>query len=112
MEVTNPSQYYYVGREVCNRCPVWDVCLEKGMDEVWGMWGGLTPNERKAINDPSNPHLQPHGTIPRFRQGCNCDLCQDAAYVELKPIDTLFIPYSDEVFVISEVKDSIQRLVE
>lgn len=90
---------------------MWDVCLEDGMDETWGMWGGLTPNERKAINDPNSAHLQPHGTIPRFRQGCNCDACQDAAYAPLNPIDTLFIPDSDEDFVVSEVKDSIQHLL-
>lgn len=76
------------------------------------MWGGLTPNERKAINDPNSQHLQPHGTIARYRQGCDCDICQDGAYVTLKPVDTLFIPDSDEELVISEVKDSIIRVLE
>lgn len=111
MDANNPSQYYSVGKAICDRCPVWDMCLEQGMKEVWGMWGGLTPQERKAIDDPKSPHLRDHGTIQRFRQGCSCDVCMDVAYVQLTPINSLFIPFSDEELVIDEVKESILRVL-
>lgn len=38
-------------REVCARCPVRDACLEWAMDAgvEYGVWGGLTGHERKAL---------------------------------------------------------------
>jgi WhiB family redox-sensing transcriptional regulator len=33
-------------RVVCNACPVRQACLEAGMDERYGVWGGLTERER------------------------------------------------------------------
>jgi WhiB family redox-sensing transcriptional regulator len=37
--------------KICDACPVKEVCLEYalGNDEVWGIWGGLTPNQRKRL---------------------------------------------------------------
>jgi len=42
---------YNMAREVCDRCPVRYECLQDALDrdEQWGMYGGLTPNERKAL---------------------------------------------------------------
>jgi hypothetical protein len=63
-----PDNYYAIGREVCHRCPVWDKCLDAGIDEKWGMWGGLTPQERTVIvttrcSDCIDGHNQPTNKI-------------------------------------------------
>lgn len=75
-----PEAYYSIGRELCHRCPVWEECLETGKNEVWGMWGGLTPNERavrfSSFSKPSA--VRPHGSWMRYRQGCACSDCVDA----------------------------------
>jgi hypothetical protein len=34
---------------MCEECPVVSFCLEIGIDEKWGMWGGLDPIERKDL---------------------------------------------------------------
>lgn len=36
-------------KAICARCPVSEECLEFGMDERAGIWGGTTPDERKAL---------------------------------------------------------------
>lgn len=36
-------------RKMCNACPVQAPCLQLGMGEPEGMFGGLTPNERSAL---------------------------------------------------------------
>ena len=33
-------------RLYCDRCPVLYQCREAGIDERYGVWGGLTPTER------------------------------------------------------------------
>jgi WhiB family redox-sensing transcriptional regulator len=40
-----------VARRVCHRCPVRTECLAHALlnDEREGIWGGTTPNQRKAI---------------------------------------------------------------
>jgi WhiB family redox-sensing transcriptional regulator len=37
--------------KICDACPVKLLCLEYalGNEEVWGIWGGLTPNQRKRL---------------------------------------------------------------
>lgn len=34
---------------ICNRCPVREACLDEAMNrnESFGIWGGLTPGERR-----------------------------------------------------------------
>lgn len=34
---------------VCAACPVTGTCLEVGLFEPWGVWGGLTTAERREI---------------------------------------------------------------
>lgn len=76
LEAENQEQYYAVAREVCNRCPVWKECLKDGIDENWGMWGGLTTLERSIFKPkPKKTALKPHGTPTRYRQGCRCSDC-------------------------------------
>lgn len=38
-------------RELCGRCPVRQPCLDWAVEtrQRWGVWGGTTPEERKAI---------------------------------------------------------------
>lgn len=41
------SQYYDLGKYVCENCPVIEECREAGKDEEYGMWGGQTPKDRR-----------------------------------------------------------------
>lgn len=111
VDASNPQQYYFVAKTACDRCPVWDECLEAGMDEQWGMWGGLTPAERKDIKNPKGPSLKVHGTVSRYRQGCSCTACEDVAYTQLPSFDFSLIPEvqkdGNQVDV-SEVKSRIE----
>lgn len=36
-------------RAICARCPVREACLTAGMAEEHGIWGGLTPSERRVL---------------------------------------------------------------
>lgn len=37
-------------KNICRRCPVRDECLEHALvHEMWGVWGGLTPLERRRL---------------------------------------------------------------
>lgn len=42
---------YNTARKLCKVCPVRDLCLSYAMTqpEVDGMWGGLSPDERKQL---------------------------------------------------------------
>lgn len=44
-----PSEGYAEGRAVCARCPVTDACLEYGLREPDGLWGGLSPRQRARL---------------------------------------------------------------
>jgi hypothetical protein len=45
------SSYYNEARDICQVCPVRDECLAYALanKERYGMWGGLTPIERRRI---------------------------------------------------------------
>ena len=36
-------------KEICMRCPVISECLQVGVYEEYGIWGGTTPDQRKKI---------------------------------------------------------------
>lgn len=36
-------------RRLCSMCPVQYDCLEDGLHEEWGIWGGLGPEERRKM---------------------------------------------------------------
>lgn len=42
---------YAEARPICQRCPVVEECLEHALanDETDGMWGGMSPGERKQL---------------------------------------------------------------
>lgn len=41
------SQYYWLGKFVCEHCPVLRECAEAGWEEEYGLWGGMTPKDRR-----------------------------------------------------------------
>lgn len=42
-------------KRVCVGCPVVDDCLQVGMSQEYGIWGGYTPAERRRIQRGENP---------------------------------------------------------
>ena len=44
---------YYVAKQLCRLCPVKLECLEYalGANETYGVWGGLSPDERDRLNN-------------------------------------------------------------
>jgi WhiB family transcriptional regulator, redox-sensing transcriptional regulator len=43
--------HYRLAKQLCAECPVADLCLEYSLasEEQFGVWGGLTPRERRAM---------------------------------------------------------------
>lgn len=62
---------------VCATCPVIEQCRSHGMDEVWGVWGGLTEADRarmrRARLKPPAPTVAP---VVKEERGCKYDGCQ------------------------------------
>ena len=50
---------YDIAKRLCEICPVVGFCLEIGLDEKWGLWGGLDPIEREK--------LRKSGKVPKDR---------------------------------------------
>lgn len=36
-------------KAICATCPVREACLKQGMDEEFGVWGGLSPEDRAGL---------------------------------------------------------------
>lgn len=96
-----PNQYYAVGKYVCKACPVWRDCKAycDENEETWGLWGGLTPQERKR------PHLLIHGSIEGYRMGCRCPECR--SITKDHKCDLTKIPTSHQDFDLTSVVYSI-----
>ena len=99
LEAPNPGNYYTVGKMVCARCPVWKECLASATknNETWGMWGGLTPQERKGTARVAC------GTLENFRLGCECKECRKASMRVHNSVDLSKLPKHNEDFDISEL---------
>jgi len=41
---------FAVAKKICEECPVVGFCLEIGLDDKWGVWGGLDPIERFKLS--------------------------------------------------------------
>lgn len=52
-----PRSYYDEAKQLCSQCPVRVTCLERGMDEEYGVWGGLTRAERKRLRQVGHAQL-------------------------------------------------------
>jgi len=66
-DIDSPKDYR-PARAICRNCPVARECLTEALenDERYGMWGGLTPNERKEINS-ARRSLTPRATQTQVR---------------------------------------------
>lgn len=98
LDADAPEQYYSIAREVCRCCPVWEQCLQDGVSEKWGMWGGLTPKDRTGMVSDRPALLKPHGSWVRYRQGCRCSHCSDAHISSTENVNVNMngIPYMGE----------------
>ena len=109
-EATNPEQYYAIAKTICNVCPVWKECLDIGIKETYGVWGGLTPQDRTPLQKSARvSNLALHGTVVRYRQGCKCTLCEDAHANRNKYININVIPNSSND--LGDLKMMVQRLL-
>ena len=53
--------YYYINavRMTCTKCQIWDRCLEYAFkNEQYGVWGGLTSQERLSFSEPEKYERQ------------------------------------------------------
>lgn len=88
--VTNPGRERHdtqqaVALTICAKCPVRETCLEYALDsrDEWGIWGGKTARERKAILRERGPAPIEHGSTRGYyahkRDGDDpCDECREA----------------------------------
>lgn len=54
-ETRSLQQYEYINalRQTCAGCPIFKECLEYAFQyEDYGVWGGMTTQEREAMRDP------------------------------------------------------------
>lgn len=73
-------------KSVCATCEVQTECLLYGLFEEYGIWGGLSGRQRKALRrllsagrrQRQGP-TRAHGTIYAYRnRGCRCGECRHA----------------------------------
>jgi len=81
-----------IGKMICERCPVWRRCLQEGMDERWGIWGGLSPKERQVINYRLDSPGVAHGSVTKYRQGCTCAKCHSAEHSKKVALNMSVLP--------------------
>lgn len=46
-------------KAVCGSCPIRTACLDQGMREEFGIWGGMTPKERTSARVAAKPKPAP-----------------------------------------------------
>ena len=84
-----PGNSYDAAKMLCAQCPVKADCLQAGMNEVHGVWGGLSPTERQDLRRSSGvrPERRPkpieHGTkagyyAEKHRGIEHCQRCREA----------------------------------
>jgi WhiB family redox-sensing transcriptional regulator len=112
-ETTTPEINYAIAKKVCNVCPVWADCLVIGMKEIYGVWGGLTPQDRLPLQKENKQQfIAEHGTITRFRQGCDCNACS-GAHEELEEVSFVYIDEIPNIGTkLPDLKMLLQRLLE
>jgi len=45
----NSPEHFKQAKEICQRCPVIAECLDFGLDEPFGVFGGTSPYDRRRI---------------------------------------------------------------
>lgn len=63
-----PKSYYNEAKALCAKCPVRATCLERGMDEEFGVWGGLTRAERKRLRTTGSAQINKTITVIQPRK--------------------------------------------
>ena len=87
VDAAEPSQWYALGRKVCSTCDSWEACLSTAENDNHGMWGGLTPLERRRQS-------KVHGHWVDYRRGCRCASCSKAHRKQMTevPVDLSLLP--------------------
>lgn len=77
-------------KRICGMCEVRLECLQAALDreERFGIWGGLSERERRALRPPKRPRTASrirthiplaaglaHGTRAAYNAGCKCRPC-------------------------------------
>jgi WhiB family redox-sensing transcriptional regulator len=68
-------------KEVCTGCVVKAECLEQGLTEKHGIWGGKSERERRKLRRETGGIpvvLKGCGTRAAYMRGCSCDACRAA----------------------------------
>lgn len=70
-------------KRVCSECPVKEACVLVALrhEDPWGIWGGLTGEERKHLVTGLRERTTrpPHGDNDRYvLHGCRCASCSRA----------------------------------
>lgn len=63
-------------RAVCVACPIWKDCLAYAFqNESYGMWGGMTSQERAGMDNPEKyPNQRARGLLALKQMGITVDL--------------------------------------
>ena len=66
-------------RAICVACPIWKDCLAYAFQhEDYGMWGGMTSQERASIDDPLKyPNQRTRGLQNLKENGITFDLIME-----------------------------------
>ena len=79
-EERNAYAYNYINavRSICVRCPIFRDCLTYAFEhEKYGVWGGLTSVERKAMNEPNAyPAQRRRALLDLMQYGVTHDLIE------------------------------------
>ena len=81
------SQYYWLGKFVCEHCPVIRECAEAGWEEEFGLWGGMTPKDRRNkryVLNKSRVEVKSLDHFPRADPDNPLDL--QAVKAEIRPL--------------------------
>lgn len=65
-----PSEHVQEVKAYCHDCPVRNTCLEHAIDtyDDHGMWGGLTPDERRELRKAMRQGRKPQSTVITTKQ--------------------------------------------
>ena len=71
---------YVEARQICGTCPVVPECRDAGIREVYGVWGGMSPDDRRTYQwPPMARHGHSGGRLAHQRRGEKpCDECAEA----------------------------------
>jgi WhiB family redox-sensing transcriptional regulator len=74
-----PNKLVDRAKAICAGCAVQAECLEWGMDEHHGIFGGKSENERRKLRrDRAKEKRQEHGHRTSYNRGCRCVECVEA----------------------------------